>query len=87
MNFNLLLYTGAALLTPILATNPTAAIGTNCNIVSNHTVIAGDNLANIAISTNTTVAQLQFVNTQLPIRASSMWAVSSRSPTRHVWHQ
>jgi LysM repeat protein len=64
MHLHLLLSATAGLLTPILAVNSTT-IGTNCNIVSNHTVIAGDNLANIATSTNTTVAQLQFVNTQI----------------------
>jgi LysM repeat protein len=41
------------------------AIGTNCNIVSNHTVIAGDNLANIATAAKVTLDQIQFVNTQI----------------------
>lgn len=47
------------------ATNTTAAIGSNCNIVSNHTVIAGDNLANIATAANVTLDQIRFVNTQI----------------------
>ncbi|KAE9374607.1 carbohydrate-binding module family 50 protein [Stipitochalara longipes BDJ] len=65
MHFNLLFSTAGILLTPTLATNGAAAVGTNCNIVSIHSVIVGDNLANIATSTNTTVAQLQCVNSQI----------------------
>lgn len=62
MHFSLLLLSTAAI---VLAQNSTSQVGTNCNIVSSHTVIAGDNLANIGTSTNTSVAQLQQVNLQI----------------------
>lgn len=49
LHFQLLLTT-TALLTPALAANTTAVFGTNYKIISNHTVVAGDNLANIGTS-------------------------------------
>ncbi|KAH7351311.1 hypothetical protein BKA65DRAFT_550273 [Rhexocercosporidium sp. MPI-PUGE-AT-0058] len=39
--------------------------GTNCNIVANRTVKAGDSLANIAASANITLDQIQFANPQI----------------------
>ncbi|KAF8850678.1 hypothetical protein BDZ45DRAFT_696562 [Acephala macrosclerotiorum] len=61
----LLVVVAATLPIVLAASNTTAAIGTNCNIVSNHTVIAGDNLANIATAANVTLDQIRFVNTQI----------------------
>jgi hypothetical protein len=46
----------ATLLTPVLAANITAVVGTNCNIVANHTVITGDILVNIAVLTNSNLS-------------------------------
>jgi len=43
----------------------TAQTGTNCNIIANQTVKAGDSLASIAKSANVTLDQIQFVNTQI----------------------
>jgi LysM repeat protein len=62
MHLSLILVCGAA---TALAQNSTSQVGSNCNIVSNRTVVAGDNLANIGTATNTSVAQLQFVNPQI----------------------
>lgn len=55
-NNKLLLLTTATLLTPVLAANITVVVGTNCNIVANHTVIAGDILVNIVVSTNSNLS-------------------------------
>ncbi|RDW64232.1 hypothetical protein BP5796_10734 [Coleophoma crateriformis] len=43
----------------------TGAIGTNCNIVANHTVVAGDTVSAIATAAKVTVDQVTFVNPQI----------------------
>jgi LysM repeat protein len=63
--FHFVLAVAVAFISFTLAANTTAAIGTNCNIVANHTVVSGDGLANIATAANTTLDQVRFVNPQI----------------------
>jgi LysM repeat protein len=70
----------AALFTPVLAANVTAAVGTNYDIVTNHTVIAGDILANIATSTNSNSSI-----SKPPTHGSRMWVTSLIFQTQNVF--
>lgn len=49
----------------LLATVHAQAIGTNCNVVSNHVIKAGETLTSIGRDTKTSIAQILFVNPKI----------------------
>ncbi|KAG9234768.1 hypothetical protein BJ875DRAFT_530749 [Amylocarpus encephaloides] len=63
--------------------NATATVGTCCDVVANHTIVAGDGLADIATSFSITLAQVLQVNTQITnprlIKINDIIAIPSKA--------